>query len=134
MQQGIVEPDLEDSVVLDWSTAIEDALEPGTSRAPTLDNINYYISAPNSIDNAIGKSVGGDIPLIAVAVVVICAFCILALFVKDRVANRTSLALLGILTVMLSISSGFGLSLYLTIPFTSLSQVCRSLHAISCLP
>ena len=70
-----------------------------------------------------GESVGGDIPLIAVAVAVISTFCVLALFVRDRVANRTSLALLGILTVCLSISAGFGLSLYLSIPFTTLSQV-----------
>lgn len=124
MQSGVLDPDLDDDVVEDWSESVEDALEPGTSRAPTLDTINYYISAPDSIDSAIAESVGSDQGLIAVAIIVIFVFCTLALFVKDKVANRTSLALLGILTVILSVGSGFGLSLYLTIPFTSLTGVC----------
>lgn len=123
MQNGVVAPDVDDSAVEDWSSDLEEALEPGTSNAPSFSSINYYLSTPFSIDSAIGESVGGDIPLIAVAVAVICTFCVLALFVRDRVANRTSLALLGILTVCLSISAGFGLSLYLSIPFTTLSQV-----------
>ena len=48
------------------------------------------------------------------------------LFVRDAVHSKLSLALVGITTVALSIGASFGLSLYLQIPFTSLSQVCAS--------
>lgn len=75
----------------------------------------------------------GDIPLIAVAFTVIMIFATLVLFVKDRVYSKVSLALVGITTVALSIGAAFGLSLYFTIPFTSLSQVCF-FHSRLCLP
>ena len=107
----------------DWSKDVEEVIEPDSNQKPKLSTINYYFTVPTSIDNAIGESVGGDIALIAVAFIVICTFTCIALFIRDRVYNRTSLALLGIATVGLSISSGFGLSLYFGIPFTSLSQV-----------
>lgn len=131
LQTGVVAPDADDSLVDDWTADVEGALEPGAANAPSFSSFNYYLSGPSTIDNAIAESVGGDIPLIAVAITVICVFCVLALFVRDRVANRTSLALLGILTICLSISAGFGLSLYLTIPFTTISQVSFSLPCAS---
>lgn len=123
MQNGIVSPDADETAVELWSKEIEEALEPGTANSPSFSTINYYFATPSSIDEAIAQSVGGDIPLIGVAIIVICGFCVLALFVKDKVANRTSLALLGIMTVCLSIAAGFGLGFYLSIPFTSISQV-----------
>ena len=124
LQTGVVAPDADDTLVDDWALDMEEALEPGAANAPSFSTLNYYFATPNSIDAAISKSVSGDIPLIAIAITVICVFCSIALFVKDKVANRTSLALLGIVAICLSISAGFGLSLYLSIPFTTLSQVC----------
>lgn len=120
MQRGAVSPDISSDLNSDWGADVEEFLEPG----PALSTVKYYFGVPTSVDNAIAESVGGDIPLIAVAVVVICVFAAGALFVQDRVYSHVSLALLGILTVTLSISAGFGLSLYLGIPFTSISQVC----------
>jgi hypothetical protein len=76
------------------------------------------------------RCAGGDIPLIAAAVAMIMTFTCLALFVKDTVHSKLTLAIVAVATVALSIGSAFGLSLYLQIPFTSLSQVrcCTTLH------
>jgi hypothetical protein len=128
VQVGLVSPEISDELNSDWSVDVEDVLDPDSDspRRPQLQVINYYFSAPTSVDRAIGESVGGDILLVAVAFIVICLFTIIALFVRHKVYNRGSLALLGIFTVGLSIAAGFGLSLYLSIPFTSLSQVCAA--------
>jgi hypothetical protein len=50
-------------------------------------------------------------------------FTCLVLFVKDTVYSKITLALVAVATVALSIGAAFGLSLYLQIPFTSISQV-----------
>lgn len=126
MQRGVVSPEISDDLNKDWSTDVEDVLDPG----PSLSTIKYFFNVPKSVDNAIAESIGGDIPLIGIAVIVICSFSAAALFVRDKVYSKVSLALLGILTVTLSIAAGFGLSLYLSIPFTSLSQVRHFLGCI----
>lgn len=57
------------------------------------------------------------------AFTLIMTFSTVVLFVKDRVHSKVSLAMFGIITVVLSIGAAFGLSLYCQVPFTSLSQV-----------
>ena len=128
MQSGLVSPDISSDLNADWSNDVEAVLDP----APPLATLKYFFAVPTSVDNAIGESVGGDVPLIAIAVAFICVFTAAALFVKHRVYSHVSLALLGILTVTLSISAGFGLSLYLSIPFTSISMVCAASVSGSC--
>jgi Patched family len=91
-----------------------------TSQQPDPTN---RIHATCHQNDAVLLYTGGDIPLIAVAFSVIMTFTCASLFVKDTVYSKMTLAVVAIMTVALSIGAAFGLSLYMQIPFTSLSQV-----------
>ena len=121
-QGSSIAPSADTGLVEEATFALEDLLT-GAAFGRSLKRTRVFFDMPNSIDNAIGESVGGDAPFIAVAVAVICAFVVLALFVRDRVFTRTSLAFCGIASVCLSISATFGFSVLIGIPFTSLSQI-----------
>jgi hypothetical protein len=127
LQSGNVSPSIPIELVEDWSGDIEDIFWPsGAARRAFYDQfpaLRVHFTTPDSYDRAVAESVAGDIPLLAIAVVVICAFTTVAMSVRDTVYTRTSLSFLGIANIILSITSGFGLSLLLTIPFTSLHQV-----------
>jgi hypothetical protein len=86
--------------------------------------IDFYFSM--AMLSAVCASAAKDIPLIAVAFAVIMTFTGLMLFVKDTVHSKLSLSIVAVATVALSIGAAFGLSLYMSIPFTGLSQVCFS--------
>lgn len=122
LQATTIAPEVSTALVEEATFAIEDLLTPAAF-PDSLAHTRVFFDMPTSIDNAIGESIGGDAPFIAVAVFVICIFVVLALFVRDRVFTRTSLAFCGIASVCLSISSTFGFSVLIGIPFTGLSTI-----------
>lgn len=127
LQSGQINPDIDEDIIDDWSDAVEDVFWPDKKARSNFYSqfgaTDVFFLLPNSVDSAISESVAGDIILIAIAVVVICSFVGVVFFLRDAVFTRSSLALLGCLCIALSIGSGFGLSFYLGIPFTSITQV-----------
>lgn len=126
MQAGAFAPETTRDATVEWTLAAEDALFPsGNNGAIAVDTrrVRVLFDGPRSIDLAIGASVANDIALIAAAISVICAVAVGAMFVRDRVFGRTSLALLGIVSVCLSIGAGFGICAAIGIPFTTITTV-----------
>lgn len=127
LQAGQIDPDLDDGVIDKWNDAVEDVFwadgsDTFAAFSTRFAAVDLHFLLPNSVDSAISESVAGDIILIAIAVVVICTFVGVVFFIRDAVFTRTTLALLGCLCIALSIGAGFGLSFYLGVPFTSITQ------------
>ena len=125
VQAASIGPQIDDDLVEAWSEDVEALIWSDGSTAKfgaQFPALTISFITPNSIDFAIGESVAGDIQLVSISIVLICVLAIAALFLRDRVFSRASLAACGILSVMLSVASGFGICLAIGIPFTSLSQ------------
>ena len=126
MQASPFAPGTTADATTEWTRAAEDTLFPsGSNGATAVDTqrMRVLFDGPSSIDFAIEASVANDIPLVAAAISVICVVAVGAMFVRDRVFGRTSLALLGIVSVCLSIGAGFGICAAIGIPFTTITQV-----------
>ena len=128
MQQVWIDPEGDGAAVDDWSDAVEDTFWPSDGGArETFYNkfprLRVAFSTPTTINNAVTASISSNYGLVAIAVVVVCLFVVGVLFVRGRVFVRMLLGVLGILSVALSIGAGFGLALYIGLPFTTVTQV-----------
>eukprot|EP00892_Ulva_mutabilis_P004763 jgi/Ulvmu1/2659/UM014_0114.1 len=125
---GRVDPNADPAVMELWHYAVEGAFWPDSTAARAAFHSRFtatdlFFFLPRSVISAVDASITGAIDLVAIAVVVICTFVSLVFFRRDTVFTRSSLALLGCLCIALSIGAGFGLSFYLGVPFTSVTQV-----------
>jgi hypothetical protein len=128
VQEASIDPNIDATVVDKWSSAVEDAFWPTKERQRRrfynqFPGINVFFLTPNSIDNAIGKSVSSNYPLVGAAAVLVAIFVIGVLFVRGRFFVRSMLGVVGILGVALSIGAGFGIALLIGLPFTTVTQV-----------
>ena len=127
MQQVALDSLASSNVVDSWSDTVEETFwADGGARTAffaQFPNIRVRFAAPNSIDSAISESVTDNFGIIVAAVAVISVFVVAVVVVRGRIFVRTTLGLLGLLSVALSISAGLGLSLLIGIPFTTVTQV-----------
>jgi hypothetical protein len=128
LQEISIDPNIDISAVESWSAAVEDVFWPKSKgkRSDFYDQfpgIKIYFLTPNSIDNAIAESVSSNYPLVIGAGVLIAAFVIAVLFVRGRAFVRSLLGLVGLLGVALAIGAGFGIALFIGLPFTTVTQV-----------
>lgn len=128
LQQVRIDPSLGSDIVDAWSNAVEKEFWPKTKGGrrhfyDQFPNIKVSFAAPNSIDSAIAASVSENYGLVAVAVIVICVFAVCVFVVRGRIFVRTTLGIMALVSVGLSIGAGFGISLFIGLPFTSVTQV-----------
>lgn len=108
-----------DSVGNAWFDAYLDLLESSaaSSKYITLDFISQ-----NSVDKEVARSVSGDIKLIAISICVFITVGVLLLTSWDRVFTRTSLAIMGVIVVVLGEAAAYGVTMLIGLPFTSLEE------------
>jgi Niemann-Pick C1 protein len=128
LQQVRIDPSLNSDIVDAWSSAVERKFWPNSKGGrrrfyEQFQNIRVFFAAPNSIDSAIAASVADNYGLVAIAVIAICIFVVCVLVVRGRIFVRTTLGIMGLFSVGLSIGAGFGLSLFIGLPFTTVTQV-----------
>ena len=86
--------------------------------------IKLFFYANRSLDDSISESALSDMALIIIAFVLMIAFCVMMnVRIRKPVNGHVLLTLGGILTVLLGISSSFGLVLYSSTPFIGIAAV-----------
>ena len=76
-----------------------------------------------SFDDELLRGIKGDIPYVALAYIMMGCFCAATLYRKDPVSSQTLLGLGAVLTVALSLMTGYGMIMLCNVPFTYLLQV-----------
>ena len=69
------------------------------------------------------RSIGGDIPLMAVAYIIMIGYTCIVMGRCDAVHSRVWVGVGAVFAVMMSTVAGYGLALYFGIPFTTLAQL-----------
>ncbi|KAG2484795.1 hypothetical protein HYH03_016448 [Edaphochlamys debaryana] len=102
-----------------WYNKFLDVLE---ARAASSSYASLSYIAGNSVDTEIGRSVTADLYLIVISVAIFVLVAIMGMSRLHSVATRSSLALLGVVSSLLAMIAGYGLSLLFGCAFTTLSQ------------
>jgi len=79
--------------------------------------------ADRSLEDEISRAILNDIPLVPVVFLTMGMFTSLAFFRKNRVRSRSLLGFGAVVSVLLSIMSGYGLMFCCGVPFTSMTQI-----------
>ena len=128
MQDIPIDPQMPDTIINEWQKAVEAVFWPSSDGARSafyaqFPNIRVAMNTPNSLNSAVAASVTNSYGLVAVAVLAIAIFVIGVLFIRGRVFVRTLLGIVGLVSVALAISAGFGFCLICGLPFTTVTQV-----------
>lgn len=119
--RALEEHGLTNDDVLAWEKVFYDT---AVDVVPESSNLIAYPQAGRSLDDEIAAAVGGDISLVASGITLMFVF---SYFVITRraniVASRFAVTWSGVLAIVLSIASAYGLLAYIGVPFTSLAQV-----------
>jgi len=111
--------DLE-SLVLDCENEF---LEICNEARPDL-SVEVFAIAERSIDDELGRSIGGDIPLVAVAYILMMVFASFTLGKPlNKLEGRAAVALADVLVILLASGAGYGFSSAIGTPLMSLIQV-----------
>ncbi|KAG2453756.1 hypothetical protein HYH02_001967 [Chlamydomonas schloesseri] len=110
---------LSDSLKNKWYDKFLDILE---ARSDVAVHSAFAYIAGNSVDNEIGRSVTNDLYLVVISVAIFVLVAVLAMSRRHSVGTRSSLALLGVLSGVLAVVAGYGLSMLFGCPFTTLAQ------------
>ncbi|CAJ1333268.1 unnamed protein product [Effrenium voratum] len=112
----------------DWEEAWEQALVNKFVESSMLkqsyDLVDVFVQVPTSRDDELNRTVRADIPLFALAFVLMSVFC--ALFLGKPWSCTESRRLLGTMEfflVLMGIVAGFGTAMLLGVPFTVLTQI-----------
>ncbi|KAG2483200.1 hypothetical protein HYH03_017935 [Edaphochlamys debaryana] len=111
---------LDDSVTDKWYEKYLDTLKEWAKK--TQYSSLAYI-AGNSMDKEIERSVTNDLYLIVISILIFILVAVAFMSRWHRVGTRSSLALLGVLSAVLAMVAGYGLSMLFGCAFTTLSQV-----------
>eukprot|EP00198_Chlamydomonas_reinhardtii_P013063 XP_001702400.1 sterol sensing 5-transmembrane protein [Chlamydomonas reinhardtii] len=110
---------LSDSLKNKWYDKFLDVLKAQTAAAV---HSKFAFIAGNSVDNEIGRSVTNDLYLVVISVAIFVLVAVLGMSRTQSVATRSSLALLGVVSGVLAMVAGYGLSMLFGCPFTTLAQ------------
>ncbi|KAG2445676.1 hypothetical protein HXX76_000284 [Chlamydomonas incerta] len=110
---------LSDSLKNKWYNKFLDVLEAQSAAAV---HSSFAYIAGNSVDNEIGRSVTNDLYLVVISVAIFVLVAVLGMSRTHSVATRSSLALLGVVSGVLAMVAGYGLSMLFGCPFTTLAQ------------
>lgn len=111
--------DIPSSVETEWYKKFTAVMELWHAKAVQLD-LAYM--AGNSVDDEIGRSVTADLYLIVISVTVFVTVAVIGMSRWNGVSTRSSLALIGVGSALLSIIASYGLAMAFGCPFTTLQQ------------
>ena len=72
------------------------------------------------------RAIVNDVPLVPLVFVIMSVFCVVVFFRRDRLYSRSMLGFCGVLGVLLSLFTGYGLMFIAGVPLTSMTQVCMN--------
>jgi len=104
-----------------WETEAIKQL-PQALKKLNLVDIKVHYLFQESIDIELAKSVNADILLVIAGYVLMCTYTGLVLFRCSATRNRAAISIVGVVSVVLGIFSGFGICAYLGVPFSSLTS------------
>lgn len=81
------------------------------------------VQAWRSFDDEFTRAIEGDIPLLPVVFIIMSIFTCIVFSKRDKVMSRSLLGFGGVVSVLLSILSGFGLMFTCGVPFTSMASL-----------
>ena len=114
------EQDWEDA----WAQALINKFVESSMLKQSYDLVEVFVQVPSSGDDELNRTVRADIPLFALAFVLMSVFC--ALFLGKPWSSTQSRRLLGCMEfflVLMGIVAGFGVAMLLGKPFTVLTQI-----------
>jgi len=110
----------EEDQALEWEAEF---IKVSNKERPEL-SINVLPYATRSLDDELEKSVGGDIPLLAIAYTLMIAFASATLGKPlHKLKGRAALATADVFIIIFASGAGYGLSSMIGTPFTALVQV-----------
>jgi len=116
----------DDSDMKDWEAELQDLFVDEETGLVTqrYDFVNVFVMADRSRDDELARTVGGDIPLIVMAFVLMSSFCSLLLGKTcSWTQGRRWLGFLDFLLVLQGCIGGYGISMLMGKPFTVLQQI-----------
>jgi len=81
------------------------------------------VTADGSFSDEFERAIINDIPLIPIVFIIMSIFTAIVFFKPDKVKSRSLLGFGAVVTVLLSILSGFGFLFLCGVPFTSMTQI-----------
>jgi len=115
----LMEDDSNDNA-FEWEAKVVDVLK---SYKKTVSGYKFVFMLHRSVDDELGRSVGGDIMLMVITYTIMITFVCLALGHFDPVRFRGSTAMGGVLLIILATLSAYGISALTGAKFTSLAQI-----------
>lgn len=70
-----------------------------------------------------GRAIINDVTLVPVIFIIMSVFCVIVFFRRDRVHSRSLLGFCGVVAILLSLSTGYGLMFVCGVPLTAMTQV-----------
>ena len=126
-----LDPSQDADTIIKWSAAMAKAF--GHKQSPASHRrmedlwprLTLLYWTPDSVDQAVRETVTDvkALALVAGSACAIALFVLGAMYVPGKALPRTFLAAAGLTSVVLSIGAGLGFSLYIGIPFTSVTLV-----------
>ncbi|CAM9203139.1 unnamed protein product [Chrysoparadoxa australica] len=105
----------------EWMKAFQDAI-PAISADTEAMYVDYLTE--RSIDDELAESIGGETFLMVITFTIMICFVSLSIGrTCHRIESRISLALAGVLTIILAVVAAYGLIAATGVPFTSLNQI-----------
>ncbi|KAG1663695.1 hypothetical protein FOA52_013263 [Chlamydomonas sp. UWO 241] len=105
-----------------WTRAVTDLLLLEMD-GKDYEYMTFTFITGTSVGDELSTAITGDMFLVVVSLIVYIAMAVIFLTKFDSVLTRTSLALLGILVIILGIMAGWGLGMLFGMPFTPLQQL-----------
>ena len=86
-------------------------------------SIRLELMTHRSFDDELTRAISGDIPYVALAYIMMGVFCAFTLFKKHPVQSQTMLGAGAVLTIVLSLMTGYGCIMFCGVPFTYMMQI-----------
>jgi Niemann-Pick C1 protein len=91
--------------------------------AQSANNFRLEVQAVRSFSDEFTRAIVADIPLVPIVFVIMSIFTCAVFFKRDKVRSRSLLGFSAVISVLLSIMSGYGLMFVSGVPFTSMTQI-----------
>ena len=107
-----------ESDALDWVLDLDNAWKVD----PSI-NLRVEVTADRSFGDEFTRAIVADIPLVPIVFIIMSIFTCAIFFKRDKVRSQSLMGFNAVVSVLLSITSGYGLLFVCDVPFTSMTQI-----------
>ena len=111
----------EDSLYTLWEAELTKLCD--SWNADSSHTLQVYLLASDGFDVALSKALNSDVFLFLLGYVLMIVYCTSALGKYDCIHSKRALGVVGVTSVVLSVIGGIGLSCYMGVPITAVTQV-----------